>query len=77
MCVLTIFGFAGAVVWLHQVTLHTGAGVGALSVSARLTASPVHVTLIEIYKRITQCIHAAYHIGCVSIQQFSVLGNQR
>lgn len=48
----TIFGFAGAVVWLQQVTLHTAAGVRALSVGARLAASPVHVALIKIYRRI-------------------------
>lgn len=46
--VLTIFGFAGAVVWLQQVTLHAAADVAALSISACLTASPVHITLIEI-----------------------------
>lgn len=49
----TIFGFAGAVVWLQQVTLHTAAGVRALSVGARLAASPVHVALIKIYRRTT------------------------
>lgn len=49
----TVFGFARAVVWLQQVTLHAAAGVGALSVAARLAASPVHVALIKIYKRTT------------------------
>lgn len=49
----TIFGFAGAVVWLQQVTLHTAAGVRALTVGARLAASPVHVALIKIYRRTT------------------------
>lgn len=44
----TIFGFAGAVVWLQQVTLHTAAGVRALSVRARLAASPVHIALVKI-----------------------------
>lgn len=50
---LTIFGFAGAVVRLQQVALHTGADVGALSVCARLTAHPVHIALIEIYGKTT------------------------
>lgn len=49
----TIFGFAGAVVWLQQVTFHTAAGVRALTVGARLAASPVQVALIKIYRRIT------------------------
>lgn len=44
----TIFGFAGAVVWLQQVTLHTATGVRALSVRARLAASPVHIALVKI-----------------------------
>lgn len=48
----TILGFAGAVVWLQEVTLHTAAGVRALTVGARLAASPVHVALIKIYRRI-------------------------
>lgn len=52
MSVLTIFGFAGAVVWLQQIALHTAAGVGALSVCARLAARPIHTALIKIYKRI-------------------------
>lgn len=52
-CVLTIFGFAGAVVWLQQVALHTAAGVGALGVCACLTARPVHIALIEIYRGTT------------------------
>lgn len=47
----TIFGFAGAVVWLQQVTLHTAAGVRAFSVRARLAASPVDVALVKIYRR--------------------------
>lgn len=48
VCVLTIFGFTRAVVWLQQVALHTAAGVGALRVRARLTARPVHIALIVI-----------------------------
>lgn len=56
MRVLTIFGFAGAVVWLQQVALHTAAGVGALRVCARLAARPVHIAFIEIYRRGTECI---------------------
>lgn len=47
---LTIFGFAGTVVWLQQVTLHTAAGIGALTVCACLTAGPIHTALIEIYQ---------------------------
>lgn len=54
--VLTIFGFAGAIVWLQQVALHTAAGVGALCVCARLAACPVHIALVEIYMGITQPI---------------------
>lgn len=54
--VLTIFGFAGAIVWLQQVALHTAAGVGALCVCARLAACPVHIALVEIYMVITQPI---------------------
>lgn len=51
MCIFTIFGFAWAVVWLQQVALHTAAGVGALSVYARLTAGPVYTALIKIYQK--------------------------
>lgn len=54
--VLTIFGFAGAIVWLQQVALHTAAGVGARRVCARLAACPVHIALVEIYMGITQPI---------------------
>lgn len=50
---LTIFGFAGAVVGLQEVALHTAAGVGAVSICARLTARPVHIALIEICGEIT------------------------
>lgn len=49
----TIFSFAGAVVWLQQVSLHAAAGVRALSVGARLAAGPVHVALVKIYRRRT------------------------
>lgn len=52
----TVFGFAGAVVWLQQVALHTAAGVGALSVAARLAAGPVRVTLVKIYRRTTMLL---------------------
>lgn len=45
---LTILGLAGAVVWLRQVALHTGAAVGAFSVCTGLTAGPVHSALIKI-----------------------------
>ena len=46
--VLTILGLAGAVVWLRQVALHAGAGVGAFSVGTGLTACPVYSALIKI-----------------------------
>lgn len=74
--VLTIFGFAGAVIWLQQVSLHTAAGVGALSVCARLTARPVHIALIEIYKKITLCITISFYWVCFDTT-FLVLGNKR
>lgn len=45
---LTILGLAGAVVWLNQISFHTGAGVRAVCVSALLTAGAVHRTLIKI-----------------------------
>lgn len=45
----TILGLAGAVVWLRQVTLHTGACVGAVSVDTGLTAGPIHTALIEVW----------------------------
>lgn len=48
---LTIFGFAGAVVWLQEIALHTAAGVAAFSVCACLTACSIHTTLIEIYTK--------------------------
>ena len=57
VCILTIFGFAGAVVWLQQVALHTAAGVGALIVCAHLTAGPVHIALIEIYQEKNATVH--------------------
>lgn len=47
-CAHTIFGFAGAVVGLKQVALHAAAGVGAVCISAGLTARPVHCTLVKI-----------------------------
>lgn len=74
--VLTIFGFAGAVIWLQQVSLHTAAGVGALSVCARLTARPIHIALIEIYKKITLCITISFYWVCFDTT-FLVLGNKR
>lgn len=45
---LTVLSFAGAVVRLQQVSLHTTADVGALRIGARLTAGAVHVALVEI-----------------------------
>lgn len=47
---LTIFGFAGAVVWLQQVTLHTATDVASVGVRACLTACPVHIAFIKIYQ---------------------------
>lgn len=46
--VLTILGLAGAVVWLRQVALHAGTGVGAFRIGTGLTAGPVHSALIKI-----------------------------
>lgn len=48
MWLLTILSFAGAVVRLQQVALHTTADVGAFCIGARLTAGAVHIALVEI-----------------------------
>lgn len=47
---LTIFGFARAVIWLQQIAFNTAAGVASFCVRARLTACPIHTALIEIYQ---------------------------
>lgn len=56
---LTILGFAGAVVRLQQVTLHTAADVGALGVGARLAAGAVHGALVEICREERQWVSGA------------------
>lgn len=45
---LTVLGLAGAVVWLGQVALNTGAAVGAVSICTGLTAGPVNSAFIKI-----------------------------
>lgn len=60
---LTILGFAGAVVRLQQVTLHTAADVGALGVGARLAAGAVHGALVEICREERQWVSGARGAG--------------
>lgn len=48
---LTIFGFAGSVVWLQEIPLDTAARVGALGVGACLAAGPVHGAFIKVWER--------------------------
>lgn len=48
LLVLTILGLARTVVWLGQVALHTGAGVGAFSVGTGLAAGPIHSAFIKV-----------------------------
>lgn len=66
-CACTILGFARAVVRLRQVALHAAAGVGAICISAGLTASTIYCALVKICHRKDTVSYGAHTLHSTNI----------